>query len=112
MKPEDEIGVGTIFNAENSRMRFLAFKEMREKIIIPALVLSLVGGAGILATLNQSSAPVSNTSKATTQVSSTDKSSLAKTKESSTEQSSATSTTDSNQSSAQSIASQSQCRIK
>lgn len=31
LKPEDEIGVGTIFNAENSRMRFLAFKEMREK---------------------------------------------------------------------------------
>ncbi|NQJ21534.1 hypothetical protein HO566_03145 [Streptococcus suis] len=30
LKPEDEIGVGTIFNAENSRMRFLAFKEMRE----------------------------------------------------------------------------------
>ncbi|MGQ7367701.1 hypothetical protein ACTGXZ_05830 [Streptococcus suis] len=33
LKPEDEIGVGTIFNAENSRMRFLAFKEMREKNI-------------------------------------------------------------------------------
>ncbi|MGQ7373888.1 C39 family peptidase [Streptococcus suis] len=80
-----------------------------KKIIIPALVLSLVGGAGILATLNQSSAPVSNTSKTTTKVSSTDKSSLAKTKESSsTEQSSATSTTNSNQSSTQSIASQSQ----
>ncbi|HFU4117291.1 TPA: C39 family peptidase [Streptococcus suis] len=80
-----------------------------KKIIIPALVLSLVGGAGILATLNQSSAPVSNTSKTTTKVSSTDKSSLAKTKESSsTEQSSATSTTNSNQSSMQSTASQSQ----
>ncbi|MDW8750099.1 C39 family peptidase [Streptococcus suis] len=80
-----------------------------KKIVIPALVLSLVGGAGILATLNQSSAPVSNTSKTTTQVSSTDKSKVEKSKESSsTEQSSATSTTNSNQSSMQSTASQSQ----
>ncbi|HEL9598730.1 TPA: C39 family peptidase [Streptococcus suis] len=83
-----------------------------KKIIIPALVLSLVGGAGILATLNQSSAPISNTSKTTTKVSSTDKSSLAKSKESSsTEQSSATSTTNNNQSSMQSTASQSQSTI-
>lgn len=75
-------------------------------------MLSLVGGAGILATLNQSSAPISNTSKTTTKVSSTDKSSLAKTKESSsTEQSSATSTTNNNQSSMQSTASQSQSTI-
>ncbi|HFI0562599.1 TPA: C39 family peptidase [Streptococcus suis] len=83
-----------------------------KKIIIPALVLSLVGGAGILATLNQSSTPVSNTSKTTTKVSSTDKSSLAKTKESSsTEQSSATSTTNSNQSSTSTTSSQSESSV-
>ncbi|HFI0795446.1 TPA: hypothetical protein ACGO6M_001052 [Streptococcus suis] len=80
-----------------------------KKIVIPALVLSLVGGAGILATLNQSSAPISNSSKTTTQVSSTDKSKVEKSKESSsTEQSSATSTMNSNQLSMQSTASQSQ----
>ncbi|HFI0119392.1 TPA: C39 family peptidase [Streptococcus suis] len=83
-----------------------------KKIVIPAIVLSLVGGAGILATLNQSSAPVSNTSKTTTKVSSTDKSSIAKTKESSsTEQSSATSTKDSNQSSTSTTGSQSESSV-
>ncbi|HFU4464829.1 TPA: C39 family peptidase [Streptococcus suis] len=83
-----------------------------KKIVIPALVLSLVGGAGILATLNQSSAPVSNTSKTTTKVSSTDKSSLAKNKESSsTEQSSATSAKDSNQSSTSTTGSQSESSV-
>ncbi|HEM3701719.1 TPA: C39 family peptidase [Streptococcus suis] len=83
-----------------------------KKIVIPAIVLSLVGGAGILATLNQSSAPVSNTSKTTTKVSSTDKSSLAKNKESrSTEQSSATSTKDSNQSSTSTTSSQSESSV-
>ncbi|HFI0633640.1 TPA: C39 family peptidase [Streptococcus suis] len=83
-----------------------------KKIVIPAIVLSLVGGAGILATLNQSSAPVSNTSKTTTKVSSTDKSSLAKNKESSsTEQSSATSTKDSNQSSTSTTGSQSESSV-
>lgn len=83
-----------------------------KKIIIPALVLSLVGGAGILATLNQSSAPVSNTSKTTTKVSSTDKSKVEKSKESSsTEQSSATSTTNSNQSSTSTTSSQSESSV-
>ncbi|MBM7314014.1 hypothetical protein JN540_00995 [Streptococcus suis] len=31
LKPSEEIGPGTIFTAENSRMRFLSFEEMRKK---------------------------------------------------------------------------------
>lgn len=73
-----------------------------KKIVIPALVLSLVGGAGILATLNQSSAPVSSTSKTATQTSSTETLSVAKNKESSTEK---TSTSKSEQSSPSSTSS-------
>lgn len=31
LKPSEEIGPGAIFTAENSRMRFMSFEEMRKK---------------------------------------------------------------------------------